>query len=259
MQEEEYYSVRMRAAKNTVLKKGGKHISGGEVLSTYSNIKQSVNALLEKALTHSRGKPDFMQIQFESINESIKLVKPLRVETNEVETVENGKTLARAMLEKSGVPKRIIDKAYKQIPEYSSIRGAILFDIHSGERIDNNSEKGVRVSRIDWLNANFEKWTDENNQPKSSRVKEALAIATKVCDHPSTIAELCWSDDPDYVTGYVANKKLGYQRITRLKEYGDEQGCRIFFVDGVRDLPTYINFLEKKPIFIKWEEDDIDT
>lgn len=233
-----------------------KNIFLEEVLSTYSNIKQSVNVLLEKALTHSRGKPNFMQIQFESINDSIKLVKPLRVETNDVETVEKGRDLAKVMLEKSGVPKKIIDKVYKQIPEYSGIRGAILLDIHSGKRIDDNSEKGVRVSRMDWVNPNFEKWTDENNQLKSSRVKEALVLATKVSDHPSTIAELCWSDDPDYVTGYVANKKLGYQRITRLKEYGDECGCRIFFVDGLKDMNTYINYLEKQPIFIHWEEDN---
>jgi 6-carboxyhexanoate--CoA ligase len=92
--------------------------------------------------------------------------------------------------------------------------------------------------------------------PKNSRVKEALVLATKVIEHPATVAELCWSDDPEYITGYVASKKLGYQRITKLKEYGDERGCRIFFVNGLTDLPAYIHYLEKQPVFVEWEEEN---
>ena len=81
-----------------------------------------------------------------------------------------------------------------------------------------------------------------------------MGIATKVSAHPATVAELCWSDDPEYITGYVASKKQGYQRITKLKEYGDERGCRIFLVDGLSDLHSYIDYLEKQPIFVQWRE-----
>jgi 6-carboxyhexanoate--CoA ligase len=246
----------MRAAKDEAHENGGKHISGGELISTYSTIKHSVNVLVEKALTHSRGEPDFLQIQVESMHEPLKLVTPLEVKTNEVESVESGQSLAKSILEQSGVPKRIVDKAYTIISECSGIRGAILFDIHSGQRMDNREEKGVRVSRMDWFHSNFEKWANENQLPPSSRVKEALVLASKVCEHPATIAELCWSDDPDYITGYVASKKLGYQRITKLKEFGDEQGCRIFFVNGSHDLSSYITYLEKQPIMIQWREND---
>ncbi|MGF6952359.1 6-carboxyhexanoate--CoA ligase [Neobacillus sp. B4I6] len=256
MQEGKYYSIRMRAAKNGPHEQGGKHISGGELLSTYSNMKHAVNALLEKGLTHSRGNPDFMQIQFESIDEPIKLVKPLQIATNEVESVDEGQSFARRLLEREGIPRTSIEKAYQLMTEYSGIRGAILIDIHSGERIDERKEKGLRVSRMDWLDTNFEKWADYFKMPKNSRVKEALVLATKVNEHPATVAELCWSDDPEYITGYVASKKLGYQRITKLKEYGDEHGCRIFFVDGLSDLHSYIHYLEKQPIFIQWEEEN---
>jgi 6-carboxyhexanoate--CoA ligase len=256
MQEGKYYSIRMRAAKNGPHEQGGKHISGGELLSTYSNMKHAVNALLEKGLTHSRGNPDFMQIQFESIDEPIKLVKPLQIATNEVESVDEGQSFARRLLEREGIPRKSIEKAYQLMTEYSGIRGAILIDIHSGERIDERKEKGLRVSRMDWLDTNFEKWADYFKMPNNSRVKEALVLATKVNEHPATVAELCWSDDPEYITGYVASKKLGYQRITKLKEYGDEHGCRIFFVDGLSDLHSYIHYLEKQPIFIQWEEEN---
>ncbi|MGM0874682.1 MAG: 6-carboxyhexanoate--CoA ligase [Bacillota bacterium] len=44
-----YYSIRMRASKGGSHEHGGKHISGGELLSTYSDLKKhAVNALLEK-------------------------------------------------------------------------------------------------------------------------------------------------------------------------------------------------------------------
>jgi 6-carboxyhexanoate--CoA ligase len=140
--------------------------------------------------------------------------------------------------------------------EYSGIRGAILIDVHSGERLDDRNVKGVRVSRMDWLNTNFEKWADYYKMSKNSRIKEALVLATKVSEHPATVAELCWSDDPEYITGYVATKRIGYQRITKLKEYGDERGCRIFFVDCLKDPNSYIHYLEKQPVFIQWEEEN---
>jgi 6-carboxyhexanoate--CoA ligase len=111
----------MRAAQNGPHKNGGKHISGGEQLSTYANLKSAVNVLLEKALSHSRGNPDFMQIQFEMINEQIKKLKPLPIGTNEVGSVEEGQSVARDLLEKAGVPTEIIEKAYEKIMEYSEL------------------------------------------------------------------------------------------------------------------------------------------
>ncbi|MFK2825992.1 6-carboxyhexanoate--CoA ligase [Bacillus sp. B190/17] len=255
MQEEKYYSVRMRAAKNGPHEHGGKHISGGEMLSTYRDIKYAMNALLEKGLTHSRGNPDFMQVQFELIEEPIKLIQPLPIKTNKVASVEMGQALSWELLEKTGIPRKIIEKSYKYMTEYSNIRGAIVVDIQSGDRIDHRHEKGVRVSRMDWLNNNFEKWAAYYKMPNSPRVKEALVLAAKVSEHPASVAELCWSDDPEYITGYVASKKLGYQRITKLKEHGDEQGCRIFFVEGLKEWDSYIHYLEKQPVFVQWEGD----
>ncbi|MGG3573440.1 6-carboxyhexanoate--CoA ligase [Bacillus gobiensis] len=255
MEEQKYYSVRMRAAKNGSHEEGGKHISGGELISTYSNMKHAVNALLEKGLSHSRGNPDFMQIQFESIDQPIKRIKPLQIKTHEVESAGMGLEVSWWLLEKSGIERNVIEKAYKHMTEYSGINGAILIDSHSGERIDDRDKKGVRVSRMDWLKANFERWADYYKMPKNSRVKEALTLATKVCEHQATVAELCWSDDPEYITGYVASKKLGYQRITKLKEYGDERGCRIFFIDLSKELNSYIHYLEKQPVLIQWEEE----
>jgi 6-carboxyhexanoate--CoA ligase len=251
---EKLFSVRMRASKNGPHEHGGKHISGGESLSTYNNLQHAVNVLLEKALTHSRGKPDFLQIQFEAIDEPIKRIEPLPINTNEVKSAAEGHEMAMKLLESAGIQKQIIQKAYREMTEYSGIRGAILIDYQTGERLDKNRDRGIRVSRMDWLDDNFSEWVSNFQIPKNARIKEALVLATKVSAHPATIAELCWSDDPEYVTGYVASKQFGYQRITKLKELGDERGCRIFFVDGSTDLNSYIHYLEKQPVFVEWKK-----
>ncbi len=253
MQSEALFSVRMRAAKNGTHEQGGTHISGGEMLATCNDIEQAVMYLLEKGMTHSKGRPDFMQIQLETVHHPLKYVEPLKLTTNEVKTLEEGQALAWSLLEKSGIQRNIIIEAVNLVSQFSNASGAILIDVHTGKRMDDQIEKGIRVSRMDWSNGHYERWAECHHIPFHSRVKEALALATKVCNHPAAIAELCWSDDPDYVTGYVASKSLGYQRITKLKQSGDERGCRIFFVDGQEDIQSYIHFLKKQPVIIQWE------
>lgn len=246
-----YYSIRMRAAKGGAHEQGGKHISGGEQISTFDGITHAVNFLLEKGLTHSKGSPDFMQIQFDCIHDPVQLLNPLGVQSHQVESVEKGQALARQLLKQAGVPEKCIEALYHHLPGYSGLGGAVLFDIHSGRPID---ERGIRVSRMDWQADNYEKWAAYYGKPRNSRMKEALVLATKVTGHPAAVAELCWSDDPDYITGYVASKRLGYRRISKLKKYGDERGCRIFFVNGREDIESYIHYLKKQPIFVRWEE-----
>jgi 6-carboxyhexanoate--CoA ligase len=255
---DKFFSIRMRAAKGGPHEKGGKHISGGESLASYEDIQKAVNDLVEKALTHSRGNPDFMQIQFEEVQMPVHFLAPLSITTNHVLSVREGHQLAMQLLRKCGVPGLSIEKAYELIaqPENVGMRGAMLLHVQSGERVDNRGEKGVRVSRMDWDAANFDKWAIRQEMPRNARVKEAITLATKVASHPEIVAELCWSDDPDYITGYVASEKIGYQRISKLKEYGDERGFRIFFVKDALNLDSYIHYLEKEPTLLYWEEDD---
>ena len=82
--------------------------------------------------------------------------------------------------------------------------------------------------------------------------QEAVVLASKVANAPHILAEICVSDDPGYVTGYVASKKTGYVRITRLKEKNDPNGGRIFLYRGPReDVPRTIAYLEKQKILVR--------
>lgn len=132
------------------------------------------------------------------------------------------------------------------------MRGAVLLDAEKTVRLEPDSGRGVRVSRIDWEAMTLQKWRDhvEARGFARSRVWEALAIASKVVAQPEVIAELCWSDDRNYVTGYVASREFGYARITHLKPLGSEMGGRVFFIHTGIDVDHLISTLERQPTLV---------
>ena len=238
------YSIRMRAAEGGAHELGGKHISGGERLGNKSQLEAIAAELLEKACNHSRGSADFIQIIVEKIpSEQLQYIPPLEISTNQLPTVQEGYRKAKKLLAAEGVSKRAIDYAFVLLSNERNLRGAAIINGETGVRLDNRGLKGVRVSRMDWV--------DCGQVVSSNRVREALALATKVAHSPFTVAELCWSDDPDYITGYVSSKKSGYVRISPLKDGGCESGGRVFFVTNDVDLNSYIDYLERKPVFIQ--------
>ena len=83
-------------------------------------------------------------------------------------------------------------------------------------------------------------------------IVEAIVLATKVANAPGMVAEFCVSDDPNYVTGYVASKELGYVRIMKMKEMGDENGGRIFLFDSRKaKAEECIEYLQKKKVLVE--------
>ncbi|WP_432702163.1 6-carboxyhexanoate--CoA ligase [Lysinibacillus sphaericus] len=236
------YSIRMRAAEKN-LEVGEKHISGGERIGNNVQIEPIVKQLLNKARNHSRGDADFIQITVEKLTgDQILYMPPLEITTIDESSIERAHNEARSILTSVGVSKQAQNVAFHLLASNQNLRGAILLHSQTGLRLDNRGLKGVRVSRIDWQDANV---------GFNERVREALALATKVANSPYTIAELCWSDDPEYVTGYVSNHEIGYVRITPLKRAGCESGGRIFFVSDEVELESYIHYLEREPILIR--------
>lgn len=81
--------------------------------------------------------------------------------------------------------------------------------------------------------------------------REALVLASKVAHGPGTVAELCWSDDPDYVTGYVGSPLHGYGRITVMKDKGDPVGGRVFFVKHGTDVALYEDYMQNQTVLVR--------
>jgi len=165
-----------------------------------------------------------------------------------------GRKQAVAALCEAGVSERAALSAMAAIADGASLtggamRGAMLINSLSGERLEADQGRGVRATRFDLTDKTSASLTRllQTHGLHHTRTHEALVLAAKVMAAPGIIAELCWSDAVDYTAGYVASRQTGYRRFTDLKPNGDLRGGRAFFVRPGTDLAATITFLEQTP------------
>lgn len=254
-----FFSIRMRAARGGAHEDGGKHISGAEKIVPEDKIPAVLEKLYFRARKHELGRPDFINITIEQLSgEDIQRITSLPVYTIRCRDFLEGRKLAKQLLSLTGIKNIVIEKGFHHLLAGESgrggnMRGAILMDINTGRRLEPDQNRGVRASRMDYhpevtqtLSGILDKLNLNNNH-----VREALCLATKVAGVPGIAAELCWSDDPGYTAGYVAAANLGYIRLPHLKEKGSSHGGRIFFIDPNLSRPQeIIKTLEQKPYLI---------
>lgn len=244
------YSVRMRASND------GRHISGAEQITEESAVSDTARSLIERAFSHEKGEPDFINISIEDIKTPIKNVTSLPLILTHIENAADGRALARRLLLALGIPLFCIYKAMDFLEKGAacgeSMRGAMIMNMR-GERLEPDKCRGIRASRMDITEDASRELACTIGRaglsPYFTHISEALVLATKVASVEGTVAELCWSDDPSYTAGYVASKELGYVRIPHLKPEGDCNGGRVFFVDKI-DLDNYIHEMEKAPVLV---------
>jgi len=235
---EQLYSVKMRASES------GAHISGAERIVPASAAPRTAAALVTRALTHSKGTPDFINVKLERPSSVIRL-KSLPVATHVARTPEEGMAIAAELLSKDGIA-RVAEIMAKFADTYA-LRGAMLLDADTLERLDPDPERGVRATCMDDADSTLKGVPSAKNH-----FAEAIVLATKVQNAPGVIAEICVSDDPDYTTGYVATRSLGYHRITNIKERGSPLGGRIFLYRGPHsNVPETIRFLERQAVLVE--------
>ena len=234
------FSLKMRASD------GARHISGAEKILEPGAVPAHLLSLLDRALHHANGEPDFVNFKLERIPaDSVLHLDALPVRSLTADTPENGLALMRDLLASLGIGRaREIVGLLRSV---RGMRGAILLDADTLERLEPDPERGVRATVMDAYRT--------GDEPPASSVKnhyaEAVVLAAKVANAPGIAAELCISDDPGYVTGYIASKSLGYVRISPLKEPSSPAGGRIFLYRGAReDVPQTIEFLEKRPVLV---------
>ena len=232
------FSVKMRASRE------GSHISGAERIVPASVIPQLAAVMVERALDHAKGKPDFINIKVEAASEPLRL-KSLAVSTHEANTPQEGWSIARALLAADGITR--IDEILALFRETYGMRGAMLLDADTLERLEPDPARGVRATFMDDATS-----VERSVSSRKNHYAEAVVLATKVAHAPGIVGEICLSDDPDYVTGYVASKRIGYARITCLKEKGDPSGGRIFLYRGLREqVSETIDFLQRRCVLVE--------
>lgn len=238
------YSIRMRGAKGGPHEEGGRHISGAERIVEESDLESVASSLIHRALHHSKGKSDFINIRIDAISDNdITYVDCLDIEEHTTKSIQDSHEIAKEILQ-SVVSLKAVENSFielETLPE--NMRGAILMDAHTGVRLDVNHLRGVRVSHMDA--------TGVENRSMNVHMREALVLATKVQSCPGIIGELCWSDDPDYTVGYVACGGV-YHRIPHMKKMGNPIGGRVFFVDSNEFIQEIVDYLENTTVLVRW-------
>jgi 6-carboxyhexanoate--CoA ligase len=255
-------SIRMRASrrvwdKNAARRGGDKvcrevHISGAEGLFCGDDVKNMVDEYLRRAMSHSRGRPERIDITIERVAERPGLICALPVRTLRCGSQQTAEKHIRMMLAATGVSERAVNNGIGVVFSDDAMRGAAIIEAGTGSRVEPDKKRGVRASRLGVSKgaASSLRRSLGREGINNDTVFEALVLASKVASCPSVVAELCVSDDPDYTTGYVASRALGYVRIPRIKRKGARKGGRVFFVDDGAEMGRVTEYLEEKPVLV---------
>jgi 6-carboxyhexanoate--CoA ligase len=257
--EESLYSVKMRAALGGAHEKGGKHISGAERVVTDAELFSTLSQLVQRAQNHEKGCPDYINLQIERLDKSkLSSLTALPVFTINSDSKASSHKICREILTLAGIKPEVVKTAFENMlsgpaPDGQNMRGAILMDIHSGQRLEPDRYRGIRVTGMDYDPGIKKELAQKlgvcgiNND----HAREALCLASKVAAVKGIKAELCWSDDPGYTAGYIAVPAWGYLRINHMKDKGSEKGGRVFFVDtNAIEVEKIIQALEETPCLL---------
>lgn len=250
---QQLYSIRMHS------RRAGDHLSGAENLVGLAALESTAALLVRRALQHSRGAADQLRLVIDLVDpDSLEHGCLPDLRTLQLASVAEARRCAGQLLAQVGVTTQAVAAAMQALvdgaaPGGRSMRGAMLIDCRTGERLEADRARGVRVSRIGMtgqldagLTAQLEA-LDLNNL----HVREALLLAGKVAMHRDILAELCWSDDPDYTAGYVSSRHFGYLRFPQLKPSGETRGGRAFFLRPGSDLAELTTWLESAPVLFE--------
>lgn len=243
------YSIKMRSAKQEGSVQ--RHISGAERIVKKDKVDAVVQSMVQRAMNHDRGQADFINLKIEEIiSPDLVYIDQLPICSLTATNLPQAQQLAINKLAAAGVTATAAKRGLEQLTQLNdSMHGAMLLSALTGERLDAQKSRGVRVTNMDISDAN----DYENHLQKLGltdiHVREALVLASKVQSAPGIKAELCWSDDLTYTTGYVADS-TGYFRIPNLKKLNNPVGGRAFFIDEKTDLMALIHYLEDVPVLV---------
>jgi 6-carboxyhexanoate--CoA ligase len=249
---ERLFSVRMHGGSES------NHLCGAERIVYAEGVRQAAGNMIDRAIGHVPEGLTTIRIQVEAISSAeIRRIPLLPVRTLHVSDSPQAHAETIKLLLSAGVCENAAASALGAIlrgasPRGRNMRGAMIINAVTGERLEPDSTRGVRVSRMDVAQEARSRLKVflQDLGLAHPRVMEAVLLASKVAAIPDVMAEVCCSDDPEYTTGYVASKVLGYVRIPGIKQRGDAFGGRAFFVKSGDALPGIIRELEEAPYLV---------
>jgi len=242
-----YYSVRMRASRQ------GRHVSGAEDLVVPDAAATTAARFVERAL--AAGPVEEVVVHVETLTRVPVTVPLLPLFTADVPVAE-ARLTARILLTAAGVDSGVAETAMAILSagaagDADNMRGAMLIDGASGSRLEKDPRRGVRARHFALATELRATLPDALARAGYAhhRTLEGWLLATKMVSTPGALAELCWSDEPTYTTGYVAIAGMGYVRIPHLKAAGDPHGGRALFLAPGSDAGNVTTWLEDTPCF----------
>lgn len=109
------YSIRMRGAEGGPHEEGGRHISGAERIVEESDLESVAASLIHRALHHSKGKSDFINIRIDAIHDDdITYVNCIAIDEHRSESVNESHELAKELLQ-SVVAHKAVEHAFTEL------------------------------------------------------------------------------------------------------------------------------------------------
>jgi len=240
-----HFSIKMRASLEN------NHISGAERVVEKEKIQDVLKDIYEK-ISHKQF--DNINIKIELIKDIFFIDKPLEIKDYKFNSpIEANNFAVKILSKETGIKKECIEELINIIHTGASenkdnMRGAMIVNKNC-ERLEKDKNRGVRTTNVDFSDREkFKEFLYKKGY--TERTLDALAIATKNLNYPDILAEYCISDEPDYITGYIAIKNQ-YIRITPLKKDGNPKGGRIYFVKNNTDIEDLYDYLQNKTFLIK--------
>ena len=126
--------------------RAGAHVSGAERIVPAAEAAQTAARLVERALCHAKGTPDFINVKIEDPGDILN-IPALSVETVVTHTAAEGRARAAELLAQAGIGRA--DEIMARFSEAHGMRGAILLDADTLERLEPDPARGVRATRMD--------------------------------------------------------------------------------------------------------------
>lgn len=238
----------MRGASPVDHRLGGSHISGAERIASYDALKEEVLNLMERAFTHPKGKSDFVNISIQKIHDESKItyIKPLNIKTLSLDENEN---IPYDILKELGFSLDKSKHAMELLFSQENLKGALIVGFNTLHEFKDNITRCVNMDYDSSIKEDLDKFLEKNNF-LGKYLKDALCLSSKICNDENVLCEICISDDPNYKTGYISSKSLGYIRITNLKPNHHKSGGRIIFIKDETKLEETIDYLKNSIVII---------
>jgi len=229
----------------------GRHVSGAEDLVALDAAATAAARFVERAL--AAGPVEEVVVRVEMLTRVPVNLPLLPLFTADGPAAEVRAT-ARVLLAAAGIDAGLAETVMAILSagaagDGNNMRGAMLIDSASGLRLERDQRRGVRARHFALASELRATLPDELARAGYAhhRTLEGWLLATKMVATPGALAELCWSDEPTYTTGYVALAGMGYVRLPHLKAEGDPHGGRALFLAPGSDPALATAWLEDTP------------